>query len=349
MKKAICILLILAVMMTCCVVGVSAKCTIPDTLREQMDAVENGKFKVHIWLYCPIDKSTVFQQAIKECGYIGGLPLNMTLDEVYAYKAVYNRIISEQEAAVADSFIEKLGIAEEDIEYHGKHPYVIAFLTEDQIETAASFSEVEGIYYDLMDGQPIVTPTEPPTESASSESPYLYQARFEELYGSGYDWCDYQELYYHIDQNGETDWALVYAFIPAAEPIELVTIVGNRVLYPGTMYMPFDACYGIYDVKEDKFIDAGSSEAKNYDGFLKVFDEIDDGRLIGDLDRDGDLSVVDVTILQRCEANMREYPDDDTFSLTFEWGKSRYYSDFDRDGERTILDATRLQRYLISE
>ena len=69
MKKAICILLILAVMMTCCVVGVSAKCTIPDTLREQMDAVENGKFKVHIWLYCPIDKSTVFQQAIKECGF----------------------------------------------------------------------------------------------------------------------------------------------------------------------------------------------------------------------------------------------------------------------------------------
>lgn len=344
MKKAVCILLILAVMLTCCAVGVSAKCTIPDTLREQMDAVENGKFKVHIWLYCPIDKSAVFRQAIKECGYIGGLPLNMTMEEVNAYRAVYNRIVCEQEAAVADSFIAKLGIAEEDIEYHGKHPYVVAYLTEDLIETVASYQEVEGIYYDPMDDHPTITPTEAP-----AASPYLYQARFEELYGSGYDWFDYQELYYHTDKNGEADWALVYAFIPAAEPIELVTIVGNRVLYPGTMYMPFDACYGIYDVKEDKFIDAGSADAKNYEGFLKVFDEIDDGRLIGDLDRDGDLSVIDVTILQRCEANMREYPDDDTFSLTFEWGKSRYYSDFDRDGERSILDVTCLQRYLIGK
>ena len=51
MKKAICILLILAVMMTCCVVGVSAKCTIPDTLREQMYAVENGKFKLTVSIY----------------------------------------------------------------------------------------------------------------------------------------------------------------------------------------------------------------------------------------------------------------------------------------------------------
>lgn len=344
MKKAVCILLILAVMLTCCAVGVSAKCTIPDTLREQMDAVENGKFKVHIWLYCPIDKSAVFRQAIKECGYIGGLPLNMTMEEVNAYRAVYNRIVCEQEAAVADSFIAKLGIAEEDIEYHGKHPYVVAKLTKEQIETVASYSEVEGIYYDPMDDHPTITPTEAP-----AESPYLYQARFEDLYGSGYDWYDYQELYYHTDQNGEADWALVYAFIPAAEPIELVTIVGNRVLHPGTMYMPFDACYGIYDVKEDKFIDAGSADANNYDGFLKAFDKIDDGRLIGDLDRDGDLSVIDVTILQRCEANISDYPDDDTFSLTFEWGKSRYYSDFDRDGERSILDVTCLQRYLIGK
>ena len=345
MKKAVCILLILAVMMTCCVVGASAKCTIPDTLREQMDAVENGKFKVHIWLYCPIDKSAVFQQAIKECGYIGGLPLNMTMEEVNAYRAVYNRIVSEQEAAVADSFIAKLGIAEEDIEYRGKHPYVIAFLTEDQIETAASFSEVEGIYYDPMDDQPTVAPTEP----APAESPYLYQARFEEQFGAVPDNFAYHEMYYHHDQNGETDWVLVRASLPAGSPIELVTIVGNRVLSPGTMFMPFDACYGIYDVKEEKFIDAGSADAKNYDGFMKTFDKVDDGRLIGDLDRDGDLSVIDVTILQRCEANIMEYPEDDTFSITFEWGKTRYYSDFDRDGKRSVLDVTRLQRYLIGE
>ena len=71
--------------------------------------------------------------------------------------------------------------------------------------------------------------------------------------------------------------------------------------------------------------------------------------LFRSLDRDGKLSIIDATILQRCEANIMAYPDDDTFSITFEWGKTRYYSDFDRDGVRSILDATRLQRYLISE
>lgn len=196
-----------------------------------------------------------------------------------------------------------------------------------------------------------IAPTEVPWEQ-STEPPKseLYKARFEEKYvDQNTEWFSYTEKYYHKDKNGETDWALVYAYLPMTSPIELTTIVGNRVLSPGTQYDPFKACYGIYDVKEDKFIDAGSASAKSYDGFFKVFDEIGGGRLIGDIDRDNDLSVIDATLLQRCDLKLRDYPEDDVFSVTYEWGKSRYYSDFNRDGGRDILDVTSLQRYLISE
>ena len=120
------------------------------------------------------------------------------------------------------------------------------------------------------------------------------------------------------------------------------------MLSPGTQYEPFDAGYGIYDVKEDKFIDAGSLSAKNYPDFVRVFDKIvTDGRLIGDLDQDNAITIFDATLLQRCDAGLRDYPEDDVFYVTYEWGSPRYYSDFDRDGDRTIIDATLIQRYLV--
>ena len=70
--------------------------------------------------------------------------------------------------------------------------------------------------------------------------------------------------------------------------------------------------------------------------------------LIGDLDRDDEISIIDVTLIQRCEVKIREYPEDDSFYVTDDFGKKeRYYSDFNRDYERDVLDATCIQRYLV--
>ena len=348
MKKVISILLTLSLMMTCCVVSASAQGKITDTLQAKMDAAdEDDLLREIIWLDNPVDEDEVFLLAIKECGYIGGLPLNMTMEEVNAYRAVYNRIISEQEDAAVDDFIKKFGLDEASI----NETYCLcinANLTKAQIEAAATFREVESIYYDDS-GETVI---EEPMEG-SGEPPYLYRESFHRQYVSGnkdaaYGW-GYRELYYHKDENGETDWALVYAYLPMCSPIELVAIVGNRVLHPGAMYDPFDTCYGIYDVKEDKFIDASSIRAKDSPDFVRTFDEIGAGRLLGDIDGDDEISIVDATLIQRCEANMCDYPEDDEFSLTSDWGKRvRYYSDFNRDGERDIIDVTTIQRYLVN-
>lgn len=463
---------------------------ITQSLQVKLDQVNYGdKTAVGVFLYCTYDEAEIFRQAIKECGYVGGLPLNMTLEEVYAYKAVYNRLVSEQEAVVASSFVEKLGIADEDIIYLGKHSYVFANLTKAQIINAAQMNEVESIYkyedspIEAPTEAPTIAPTEAPTEAnddflgypvdhwtnnalifcntdgiftsatvcyidegsgvwksaqmtyggkneygesfwyftmpskkcryyitdgthrtreeyfngeiilylektqdnngyydlsldwySAIEPSYLYRERLKEYYNlCEYDedpymgLMGYQELYYHRDSNGDIDWALIQCYSGLESPIELLAIVGNRVLHPGRDLHPFSTTYGIYDVKNDKFIDActsGStlSEAYNYDGFVRAFDEIvgggmgwsmadvdnqGKGKPLGDLDNDNKLTIVDVTMIQRCVALMTDYPATDAFAVTYDFRRTHYYSDFNLDGERDILDATCIQRYLV--
>ena len=348
MKKVVCIILTLAIMLTFCVIGVSAKGKIADSLQAKMDAAEEYEtIRVIIWLYNPVDNEEVFRQAIKECGYIGGLPLNMTQEEVDAYRMIYNRIVFEQEAAAVNSFIEAFSLDEACI----NETYCLcinANLTKAQIEAAAAYNEVEGIYFD-DEGLPIE-----PIENNIDYPAEQREEQFRDLCTravANAEVTAYSELYYHTDVTGDCDWILVYGCSNVQAPMELATIIGNRVILLGSCGIPFDSNYGVYDVKNDTFVDAQSAARGGYADFVKVFDELGGGRLIGDLDRDNELSVIDVTIIQRCEVNIREYPADDEIKVDDGlWRYSvKYYSDFDRDGERTILDATRLQRYLISE
>ena len=202
---------------------------------------------------------------------------------------------------------------------------------------------------------------------------YLYRERLKECYNlSEYDpehtggykqLLGYQELYYHRDGNGDIDWALIQCYTMAEMPIEMTAVVGNRVLHPGTEYYPFSTTYGIYDVKNDKFVDARYTAAYDYDDFVKAFDEIvgsgrgvsladidnkGKGRPLGDIDNDYDLTIIDVTMIQRCAAMIMEYPETDDFYVTYDYkGNPHHYSDFNRDGERDIIDATCIQRYLV--
>ena len=200
---------------------------------------------------------------------------------------------------------------------------------------------------------PIENPTEAPTEAPDGER---YQARLKEQYNlddfdfeSGRDGLAYyKELTYHHDSSGEVDWALVYCYTNYMNPMEMTAVIGNRVVHQGSWANPFCTGYGVYDAKNDRFLDAVYAAAQGIDEFAQVFDEVGTGRRIGDLDRDDAVTIIDATLIQRCEANICDYPADDEFRVTADFGRSvHYYSDFDQDGERSILDATRIQRYLV--
>lgn len=355
MKKVLSVIIAFAVLLSCMTVtAFAANSKITGSLRQAMEQVsDDTKIETHIWLYCYIDENEVFGQAIKECGYIAGLPLNMTVEEVNAFRSAYNRIVCEKEAAVAQDFVQSSGIPEEDIVYLGKHPCVIANLTKNQINEIAADPKVESLY---LGG---VIPTLAPTEAVEGElfiEKFKEQTRYYEyagMYGSPeFATLSYKELYYHTDADGNPDWALVYANsnVYGEGPMPLYTVIGNRVFTQYSYYSPFDTDYGVYDMKQDKFIDARDAKDSDYPDFKRVFDQYaKKGRLLGDLDGDNELTIIDATLIQRCDARMRDWPEDDLIDPKGQFSyydPLTYYSDFDRSGDRDIVDATALQRYV---
>ncbi|MBQ3266030.1 MAG: hypothetical protein IJJ15_08355 [Ruminococcus sp.] len=173
---------------------------------------------------------------------------------------------------------------------------------------------------------------------------YTYDVAPENVYWSDFFYL-YDEPYEHRDQSGDADWVLIQAETFIAQDVIYEGIIGNRLVIRPTPSYPFESGYGIYDVKQDIFVSLPCNTESNYDGLTKALDEVVTGRLLGDLDGDDRITVVDATIAQRCEAKMRDYPEDD--EMLYPYGKICYYSDFNRDGERSVLDATCIQRYLV--
>ncbi len=166
----------------------------------------------------------------------------------------------------------------------------------------------------------------------------------------------YEELFEH-KTGDETDWVLLYAEIGMIEPWNACCLIGNRVLI-GSTREEFDFCYGLYDAREDAFYDL--SEMMDYSSYPGLGQALDtyvtgrafgQGRLMGDLDGDDAVDIADATIIQRCEAEIRDYPESDLIdarhNISYYYSsRPTYYSDFNRDGERNIIDATAIQRYL---
>ena len=191
-----------------------------------------------------------------------------------------------------------------------------------------------------------------PTFAETNEPECLYKDRFIEYYNLGeeslYELISYNEIYYHVDGNDPSDavdWVLIFAYTNLNLDSSCWMILDDsRVLAQHSMDYPFTFGYGVYDVKENKFfgIDSYTDYSKYED--LEEYVNFHLGRLIGDADEDGGLSVFDATFIQRaiaqlCEFGYRDYIGDTGCTI-------EYISDFDRDGERTVLDATAIQMKL---
>ncbi len=347
MKKTLSILLAITLLLSCVTVTAHAKeknGKITSALAEKLDKLPEGeKIATGIWLYYQHDAELIERMTFEECGLTAGTC--MTLNEVDIYSKTYNRIAGEMEAAGNKALIEKTGVSDEDILFCGTvSPIIVLKLTGEQVYAISAFREVQILDYDES-----YIPAEPAEGSEPTVSGHYYENSFKQKYETQYEHvATYRELYYHHGENGEIDWALASCRLDYCQPAVYTTVIGNRVISHGNYYAPFDSGYAVYDVEKDAFIDAASLAAKAYDGFTKAFDEsVSEGKPLGDLDSDNEITIIDATIIQRCEAFLRDYPVDDEINL-FSWRSAqKYYSDFNRDGERDILDVTAIQRYLV--
>lgn len=172
-------------------------------------------------------------------------------------------------------------------------------------------------------------PVEDPFENSA------IKARFVEEYG---DPQVYEEHFYHYSdkENNAIDWVLILAMVEVmVEPIENPTpsrcIIGDIVYSTTLIIEPFWVPYCVYDVAKDKFVGIGSGMLDEYEGLREVFCTPKYGKLIGDVNKDGIVSVFDATEIQRVVAEMSDFSD-------------VLIGDYNRDKSIDVMDATAIQR-----
>lgn len=178
----------------------------------------------------------------------------------------------------------------------------------------------------------------------------LFKAKLKDSYRlSDEDFTDYDELCYHKDKDGITDWVLLRTKAGDSRDLSYCDVIANRAYMQDQLSSPFESSYGIYDVSNKEFINLTGDIVKQYKDLGRIFDKLGEGRLIGDVDGDNELTAIDCTFMQRYATRIGDWPDNDIIQQNELRDKlnTSYFSDFDRDGERDIVDATRLQRYVI--
>ena len=161
----------------------------------------------------------------------------------------------------------------------------------------------------------------------------------------------YNELYVHL-ANDEIDWVLVQASNGGPEEEWIIySVLGDRILQKYSGGNPFQFDYAVYDVKQNRFVSLENAYVGGaYSGLPEALDEMNIGRLRGDIDNDGVLTIQDATEIQRCFAEFRSFPYNDKV----EGGELPrqihtapvYISDVNQDGKRNIRDVTEIQRRL---
>ena len=101
--------------------------------------------------------------------------------------------------------------------------------------------------------------------------------------------------------------------------------------------------YHIYLPEEDILYSLEEAYNLNVEGIDKVFTEVDYHNIFaisGDIDDNHVLNIKDATLIQKCIAQILEFP-------VYDWtGISIRISDFNRDGKRNINDVTAIQKHI---
>lgn len=190
------------------------------------------------------------------------------------------------------------------------------------------------------------------TADEATKDEYLFLQKFIdiELYGYVDELIEYDEPYYHYDDNGNVDWAIVYAITLSPPILDTAYIVVEDILIRNIPIGTFGVDYGIYSVEDDRFfsIDRVLDNPK-YKDIPEALRTIEAGEIIGDMDYDRKLTVKDATFIQSAIANIVEFPLEDkvvyqTFDFSALTEELTYISDYNRDGNRDIKDATAIQR-----
>ena len=157
-------------------------------------------------------------------------------------------------------------------------------------------------------------------------------------------------LYYHYEDDADTpEWFLAYGYAGYFRPYDIIFgVFGDYYIYNCSSY-PSTFDYYIYVMDEKKFYTIEEIWDSDLCGKEEIFTKYlapeGKAKLLGDADNDGELTVIDATLIQQAEAQYFELEDWIMASQVY-GEKIELFTDFDKDGERSVLDATAIQRRL---
>ena len=131
------------------------------------------------------------------------------------------------------------------------------------------------------------------------ESEYLYKNKFIEYeIQSLIELVQYDEKYYHLNKDGDIDWALIYAYTNLCADTPGWMLIDDRIILTNSLYYPFVYCYGVYDAEVDDFIAISENmDLSKYEGLEDILSSTV-GIPIGDADLDYNLTIMDATYIQ---------------------------------------------------
>ena len=220
-----------------------------------------------------------------------------------------------------------------------------------EVPKMVPLEQIAGIEWNDTPAEPLPSPT---------EFNHLYERNFANQVGlSKYDpenpdwefgtYRDYEEIYYHTSVQGAApDWVLVKVHVEMYNDWEKIPYrqFGSRVLIGwriGADIYPFELA--LYNTAEDKFysvddyMDYYMDPEEKFPGLTEAIEALGLGYELGDADMNGDVEIIDATIIQRYEAMMKT-PLDPAYEQFIP-----VLGDLDGDG-LDIVDVTMLQRRL---
>ncbi len=156
----------------------------------------------------------------------------------------------------------------------------------------------------------------------------------------------YEELYeYGGNFNVDPDYVLVRLCTDMFTPSPVADALGEDYIIRQTSAgIPFSYDYGIYLPREDRVMDIAEAFEEGIEGIENVLPYISSKELVGDVNRDGKLNILDATVIQKQLAGLITIKNDSLDE--YRDAPVGAISDFDRDGKCTVKDATTIQKKL---
>ncbi len=186
---------------------------------------------------------------------------------------------------------------------------------------------------------------------ANEDKPFLdYPSIYKNIhYGEDYEY--YSPENFVTGGEATPDYVLITLYLDEYLQAQSTMLFGDYIMIdePSTKTpYPFGKC--IYVPAENK-VHSLMSAYGNVEGIENIFTEAGLGILVGDIDKDRELTVKDATYIQKCLVGLENFDKDDyveRYDLVFSDKENvpLYISDFNRDGERNIKDATAIQKYI---